>query len=155
MRVQIYFILLWLCLGVLGSCRKASENSRIPHISWLGMSTDQVRSGQVSDTVFLHFALRDGDGDLGRRDEYDIFLIDSRDTTGAELGFALPPIPNEIVNPRTGVEGDCQLGIDAARFLILRDDFPDGDSLYYTLYIRDRAGNESNRLETPTIYILP
>ncbi len=155
MKKQIYLILLGLWLLGTGSCRKDSQTSKIPQISWLGMSTDRVRSGQVTDTVFLHFALRDGDGDLGRKNEYDIFLIDSRDTTRTELGFAIPAIPEEIVNPRKGVEGECQLGIDAARFLILREDFPDGDSLYYEFYIQDRAGNKSNRLETPTIYILP
>ncbi len=160
MKRQIYWILPGLCamlLGavMLGGCRKETANSKIPYISWIGMSKDRVQSGNVRDTVLLVFALRDGDGDLGHDDEYDLFLIDSRDTSRAELGFSLPTIPDEIVNPRTGIEGECQIAVDAARFLLLRDDYPDGDSLYYEFYIRDRAGHESNRLETPMIYIMP
>ena len=102
------------------------------------------------------FKVTDRNGDLGNdpyKKEFDVFLKDSRDHN--ETGFPFPDIPNELKNASNGITAFATVKINAGLFLQLRQDRPDGDTLYYEVYIKDRAGNMSNKLSTPLIYIAP
>lgn len=97
----------------------------------------------------------DGDGDFGVRDENDpdnfilkIFTMDNGVITERDANnYRIPQI--EGVPIEGGVEGEFSLAIDNLD-LFLIDQI---DSLYYRGYAVDRAGNESNIIETPWVLI--
>lgn len=137
------------------ACTK-NNISKIPQISSVSLSPNEVKAGSSSDTVYLGFHFRDGDADLGNDQStanYDIFLVDNRNIEDT-LAFFFPAIDESVKNPDYGLEGNCTIKLLAA-FLEPRPDHLQGDTLHYDLYIKDVAGNVSNHLTTPDIYLLP
>ena len=146
-------LLLVLMLGALAACQPANKNSPFPHISLNNFGPTTVKAGNVSDTVFLAFDFTDGDGDLNS--STFVKLIDSRDSSVRNYPFAT--IDPSLIDPDRGLEGICYVKIQAAGLVIRTDSvhFEKGDTLSYTTYITDAAGNESNRLNTPQLIIRP
>jgi hypothetical protein len=140
----------------LASCKKEKSASRtIPEIKLVGLSGNTIKAGS-NQVIYINFSFSDGNGDLGNKPSsgnYDIYTKDSRDDT-TEINYFFPQDLPDNVEPGVGVAGTCNLGILAA-FVFLRPDHPDRDTVRYEVYIKDRAGNESNRFTTPDIYIVP
>jgi len=126
------------------------------------MQPDSVQSGSPTDTVFIAFSFSDGDADLGNNPNdtiYDVYLRDSRyDTPGSTFtGYFFPPIDQTIENPDNGISGTAVFK-QLAAFLLPRQDsnhIKNGDTLYFELYIRDRAGHNSDTIKTTNLYLLP
>jgi hypothetical protein len=143
-------------LLVFTACQK-NTISKIPQIRFQSLTPDSVKAGSGLDTVNITFYLTDGDADLGNDPNgtnYDIYIRDSR--TDTFKGYFFPSISSEAEDATKGIEGYCtfqQLGA----FLIPRADSAhlNGDTLYYEIYIKDRAQHESNHITTPNVYILP
>lgn len=144
-----------LIAGSLLSCTNKSKLSgKVPVISYTGLSGNQIKAGS-NQKIILEFSFSDGDGDLGNTPSsgnFDIYTTDSRDT--APINYFFPKDMPKAVNTQLGISGICTLAIEG-EFLLLRPDRPAGDTVKYEVYIKDRAGNESNRFTTPEIYILP
>ena len=144
------------CATILFSCKKkdAENSNKIPTISYMLMSENTVKA--ASDQILLiNFSFADGDGDLGNAPSsgnYDIYTIDNRDTS--KINYFFPQRLPTVVDPNFGISGDCTLGVDAG-FILLRPTRPTVDTVRYEIYIKDRAGNESNHITTPNIYIVP
>ncbi len=156
MKWYLLFIIPALISVGLGACSKQKQRySSTPNIEFKGSNPDSVKAGVSEDTLFISFRFTDGDADLGNdpaSGNYDIFLTDERDNT--IYTFFFPNIPDNIRNPERGMEGTCTFFLSAA-FMILRPDRPDGDTTRYSLYIKDRAGNQSNTIYTNPVYIRP
>lgn len=155
MNRHLLIIILVSLIGF-AACKKENAASAPPNISDLAVSPNIVRSGDSKDTVFVTFKVSDNNGDLGNdpyKKEFDVFLKDSRDNN--ETGFPFPEIPSELKDASKGITAFVTIKINAGLFLQLRQDRPDGDTLYYELYVKDRAGNMSNKLSSPLIYIAP
>ena len=60
-------------------------------------------------------------------------------------------LPDDKMN----VSGTITLRLHAANFLLLCPDKPNGDTLRYEIYLKDKNGVESNRVTTSDIYITP
>ncbi|XZF12885.1 hypothetical protein ACTHGU_13950 [Chitinophagaceae bacterium MMS25-I14] len=138
--------------------KKGSPFSIIPFITYEGMRSDSVKAGSSKDSVTITFHFTDGDADLGHSindTSKDIYVTDSRDTTQV-LSFNFPSIDPSLENPDKGIEGDCTFSIPAA-FMQARDSVHQvtGDTLHYSIYIKDIAGHNSNRINTPDIYLRP
>ena len=119
------------------------------------MHPDSVRAGFSEDTVYISFHLRDGDADLGNDPNgtnYDIYLIDSRDSS--VTGYFFPAISSSIEDPSKGLEGNCILKLQAA-YIVPLDTAKLRDTLHYSIYIQDNALHHSDTLVTPTLYIHP
>ena len=142
--------------GIVASCKKTKNNNKLPVITFQGLDSNTVVSGASYDTVFIRFQVVDGDGDIAHvkdnNGDRDIYITDSR--TGEVLQYWYPDIPSGTINPDEGVNAFVTLKVLAA-FLSTRLDHPLGDTLTYDLYVKDRAGNKSNVITTPKIYILP
>jgi len=119
----------------------------------------QGRQGNISDTLILTFSFTDGDGDIGfERDSFDVFFIDSR-VPSFEDNRRLPVIPDEGIG--NGIEGKIILRFpnQPTAICCLNNGTVCGtnpnpvDTFSYTLQIRDRAGNLSNRIQTETVTI--
>ena len=147
-----------LCATALAGCKDETPLSTTPSISFVSLEPRTVKAASSEDTVFLTFRFADGDADLGvgadAAGQYDVFLTDSRDSTVSEYLF--PDIADELRDPVKGMTGTATLIIQAA-LLRPRDSIHTvtGDTLRYEVYVKDRAGHESNRFTTPDIFLTP
>ena len=93
--------------------------------------------------IFIEF--EDGDGNIGFGTE-NLFLKDSRDTVF--VPFEIPAI-DERYEPENGLKGIIQVDYESA-FLLLRSDsaHAERDTLFWEIYMKDEAKNESNRILT-------
>lgn len=143
-------LLAFLSLTLL-SCEKNTV-SKIPLISLTGF---EPQSGYIHvnvDTAFIRFTLIDGDADIAGDSSSSIHFRDSRYDYFTTNPF--PTIDPSIEDPKKGLEGICD-------FYPFPQPIPrldslhrtTGDTLYYEIYITDRAGHESNHLITPTFVI--
>ncbi len=141
-----YFLLLALLLLIFG-CKKATivKKGAIPLIAVV--STDPVSILQFEEAVALVLRYEDGDGDLGHPNP-DTLLLEVRD---ARLLFPdyyfVPPLAPE--GSEVPIEGELEFRLNGT-FL-----FGNGASeqTTYSIRMRDRKGNWSNTVITPTITI--
>lgn len=138
------------------SCTKEKKSSgSIPRIQFTGLSGNTIKAGS-SQVIYINFNFSDGNGDLGNKPSsgnYDIYTKDSRDDS-SDVNYFFPQDLPDNVEAGQEISGVCNLGLLGA-YVLLRPDRPDGDTVRYEIYIKDRAGNESNRFTTPDIYIVP
>jgi len=139
------------------ACQKNTV-SKIPQIRFQSMTPDSIKAADVLDTVNITFFLEDGDADLGNNPYdtvYDIYIRDSRVDTFK--GYFFPSISQEAEDATKGISGYCTFQQLGALLLPRQDSMhiKNGDTLYYEIYIKDRAKHESNHIYTPKLYILP
>ncbi len=119
--------------------------SPIPEISLISVHPTEVTA--FKDSIHFDLSYSDGDGDLGSNNASDrnLFVIDNRiDVTHS---FRLQNIvPNGEAVPITGT-----LTIILPNTLIT--DGSTSQEVTFTLYLTDRAGNESNRVTTPAVVV--
>jgi hypothetical protein len=155
--------LLWLAVSallLLSACLNAPEYPIEPHIEFLRMSKGFMKQDQFNtDSVLLVVGFTDGDGDIGRDDgTFDLFITDTRDSF-MPPAYRLPRVPEQGIG--NGISGEISFVVYTTCCF-----FPDGqdpctvnpsyptDTLRYLIYLRDRAGHQSNVIETPPILLL-
>ena len=144
------------------SCIQPPDLPDEPVITFTGMSRNFMDQGALNqDSIVVFFDFTDGDGDIGfkpsdrRLDNFDMIIIDKR-TDNVQDRFFLPHVPpkgagNGIVgSARVVVFGTCCIYDDGSASCEPNENQLT-DSVEFEIYIRDRAGNESNRITTPTI----
>ena len=109
------------------------------------------------DTCFVYFSITDGDADIsGVGDTISvIYLRDSRDSGGFKKAV-FPDVDISVEDPKKGLEAKCL-------FLPFPQPVPRsdsihahfGDTMYYQLFIKDRAGHARDTITTRTFYIRP
>jgi len=158
----IFYFLSALCLW---SCNSNSEGNNAPVISFSSLSKNTIVQDQIglNDSIDITINFEDNDGDLGFLPEdaigqKDVFIIDNR-TGNTYQSFRLPHFPTQGAS--NGIEGQITFTILSACCI-----FPDGippceaPAQYPTneftmgLYLTDRAGNQSNTIETSTITMI-
>ncbi len=146
-------------LGSIGfwHCVTPPDYPKEPKIEFISLSKSTLKQGELGneDSLFVNFSFTDGDGDLGSQDSFDVFFIDLRDNTEAER-FRLPKIPEK--GSGNGVIGTAKLTLPTTCCRgILPPCKPSRlkpvDTLVYEFYVRDRAGNLSNRVKTSPIFL--
>lgn len=131
-----------------------------PKIEFLGLSKNTMRQGVlgIEDSLFLTFSFTDGDGDLGNlgqaKDSVNIFLTDKRTNQPSER-FRIPYVPEQGAG--NGISGDMRLLLFTTCCNVLppceTSTTKPIDTLIYEIYIKDRAGHESNKILTAPIYL--
>lgn len=149
-----------LFLLALGHCIQPPDYPKEPVIAFKNMTRSVLRQGTgTSDTTHVTITFTDGDGDLGDTDSLNVFVIDGRDQF-LKSKFRIPFIPEEGVG--NGISGEITLRLNTSCCIFPGNvlppcspstDFPT-DTLRYIIYIKDRAGHESNRIETGEIVLL-
>lgn len=144
------------------ACIKPPEYPIEPTIEFVSLDRDTIIQSLINeDTVLITFSFTDGDGDLGTLEGDTIknaFLIDKRD--GAEVGYIVPYIPprgnNSAISGEITIELYSTCCLPAPGFSGCSP-FPGSvnpvDTLSYEIYIKDRAGNISNTIQTAPIYL--
>lgn len=139
--IWIFLTLLWI------SCKKEETGpfSDIPHIRLLGISQDTIV--QYQDVLVLTIEYEDGNGDLGfiDPDEYAIFVRDAR--LERFDGFYMGPVTPDGVS--VAIKGTVNIEFPSLFVFGNREE----ESTRFYIKIIDRAGNESNLLETDPVII--
>ncbi len=149
---KIYFPFL-VCLSVLIwtqiSCTKRTDELSFPVEPTITLdSISQNTLIEFQDRLILHLSYQDGDGDLGTSnpDINSIFIQDSRLENADE--YYLPPLSPETATISIQGAFDVQL---STTFLLGNGT---EESTVFSLFVKDRAGHESNTVETEEILIV-
>ncbi len=166
MKYAMFLLVFFGCFA----CVQPPDYPTVPEIDYVGVNKTRVRQGSFGaqpDTLTISVAYTDGDGDIGAPSEGEfknnIIYIDNRN--GLESSASIPFIPS--LGLGNGISGQISFDILSSNFgmCCIYDDkngedpcqpsaqFPT-DTLSYTVYIIDQAGNESNRVETEAIVLL-
>lgn len=136
-------------LILLSGCTKVTQTSTgdpVPVIRFISLSKDTIH--QFADSMSLTFSYEDGDGDLGFENA-DINSLEVKDSRlqNPDFYYVKPLAP---IGSKVSIKGQLSLRIKNL-FLI-----GSGGVEQTTLQLRlkDRAGNWSNIVITPTISIL-
>lgn len=156
---------LFLSITMIIACTKPPDYSDTPEIAFISYSNSTMTQGsQNEEFTTLTISFTDGDGDIGIDDEPTVFFKDLRDGTEI-ITAAATPIPEQGVG--NGISGEMYIKVNTT-CCIHPDPLlaPDGcgapfeatgitkDTLVYEVYIKDRAGNKSNVIETGPLILL-
>lgn len=143
------------------ACTDKNNISVIPSIKLIGLSKDTIKQGDLNqDSLFISISFEDGDGDLGwgsASSEKDIFLIDKRTGLVSDQ-FKIPDIPDANGEAISGildvrVYTTCCLFTNNIPPCSSPVEFPT-NTIRYEIYVKDRSGNESNRLVTNVVTLM-
>ncbi len=146
MRV-LSFILL---LTMVAACRREGQ-SNTPVIKLIA-STPELKVNK--DTMYIQFTVEDADADAATDSLSYIYI---KDTRFDSLGFIPNPFPNidaSLVNPDRGIKATVlfsPLPAPVPRLDTIHLTF--GDTVIYEMYVRDKAGHESNHLTLPQVIL--
>ena len=142
-----YLLFLFAPLILIG-CKKEDDITYpdIPEISLVGISHDTIR--QYEDVLIIRIFYKDGDGDIGfeNPEEYALFVRDVR--LQAFDGFYVGP----LAPPDANVPIQGELSIEFPSLFL----FGSGavEQTRFEIKMIDRAGNESNLIETDFVAIV-
>lgn len=150
MKQPIYQIALLLFLGTALSftaCKKDVIDLEDPVPQILNVTVNPTSVVEFQDEVVFSVEYRDGDGDLGENDPdvTNLFVVDNRVniTESFRVSQIAPDGANvpitgtlEVILPSTGITDNSS-----------------SQTVNYTIYMIDRAGNESNRFTTTDITV--
>lgn len=129
------------------SCKKDELiSTEVPEIEFVGISSSQVVEYQ--DKITITISYRDANGDLGENDPdvKNLFVTDSRNGVTYEYRIQqLAPDESEVA-----IEGNLDIEITNTALI---DETASSETLTYTVYVRDRAGNDSNAITTSSITV--
>lgn len=154
---------LFLSIAMIIACTKPPDYSDTPEIAFISFSKNTMQQGSgFEDETTLTISFTDGDGDIGIGDGTpSIFFKDLRD--GSEfITFVAPEIPEQGIG--NGISGEMFIKVNTTCCIhpdTLQDDGCNSnfseypiDTLVYEVYIKDRAGNKSNVIQTDPIFLL-
>jgi len=158
---QILVFILVFFLIFLTACSPKPDFPVIPHLEYTGMDKNIMIQGDLnSDSVFIYLKFTDGDGDLGfdANDSLpNLFVIDSRTGNIAE-SIKIPKLPD--TGTGNGVSGEIELKLYTTCCLFENNIPPCSvvdnilfDTLYYKIYLIDRAGHYSDTVFTAPIIL--
>ena len=134
-----------LILIVLFSCKKEEEVSEIPIIDFESISPNTAQ--EYTDDIIITISYTDGDGDLGENnpDIHNLFVEDNRN--GIEYKFRIPELSPS--GSTITIEGNFNITINGTGIT----DESSSQKVDYSIYVKDRAGNTSNKVTTSSITI--
>ncbi len=145
------------------SCVNPPDFPSEPEIEFISITPSvyfQKIAGNPDDTIAIKFSFKDGEGDIGfdNNDPKDIFVYDNRDDF--RRLFSFPVIPDE--GSGNGIKGEatilivdqvCCIYPDGSTPCLRNSRFP-RDTISFSIEVRDREGNMSNRITTDVISIV-
>ncbi len=156
--IKSYFIIaLLLFVLLINSCTDEPSFPPEPEIGFVSMGNNVLVQGLSGDTTQVILSFQDGDGDLGG-DPLAIYILDTRSDFLDSI-FRIPEIPLDGVS--NSISGEIQFPIPATCCIYTNGQIPCQPStsqpqqeLIYEVYIKDRAGNQSNSVTLPPITLL-
>ncbi|HNB61261.1 MAG TPA: hypothetical protein PLC60_01600 [Saprospiraceae bacterium] len=141
------------------SCLKAPEYPIEPIISFISVSNSVIKQSQFNgDSTYITFGFTDGDGDLGDQDSVNIFVTDQRTNIHPTV-YKIPFLKQN--NGAKGISGEIRIRLFSECCIYPNGQVPctpstefPTDTLIYSIYIKDRAGHQSNIIYTTPIVLL-
>ncbi len=127
------------------SCKKAEDISPIPEIEFVSVTPQNIQ--EYADSLVFTISYRDGDGDLGENTTTaeNFFLADSRNNVIYK--FRIPQLSPD--NSAIAISGN--LNVTLANTAII--DGSASQTFSYSIYVKDRAGNQSNTVTTSSVTV--
>lgn len=165
MKISISHIIIGILLLASG-CIQPPTYPKEPEITGVTISRNMITQ---LDSIRIKIEFTDGDGDIGynnldtsdcnlcdssclKHPTLNLFLFDSR--TGCMTPYNVPFIPEK--GSSEAITGEISV-VSPAIFCIptsgIVGEFPPFDTLTYYIQLKDRAGNLSNVMETPEIFV--
>ncbi|MFZ7115606.1 MAG: hypothetical protein ACO1G9_09535 [Bacteroidota bacterium] len=139
-------ILLLVVIMISSSCKKEEiEFDPTPKIEFIGISP--VVANEYTDSVTVTIKYNDGDGDLGENATgvKNCFVTDNR--IGITYEYRVKQLaPDDASIP---IEGNLNIQLGGQGIT----DNSTYQSVSYTIYLKDRAGHQSNSITTSSITI--
>ena len=141
------FLIIWLiaCFS-LGCTDEGIEISNTPEIEFISISPQQVVA--YEEKVIIRIKYVDGDGDLGENnpDVKNLTVTDSRNQVGFQ--FRIP----ELAPPGSelAITGELPIELDGVAII---DPDSQSEVVEYQVQLIDRAGNQSNMVNTDQIIV--
>ena len=158
MKIITKIVLLFVLTFSVADCTKETssmtENDPIPKIDDIPeielLEVAPTTARQYVDSIAFTIQYLDGNGDLGNADPDipSIKLIDNRDPHLLVFEYHLSPRAPE--GSELAIQGELTVVLPNS---ILIDDNNQSETTTFSISITDRAGNESNTVETETITI--
>lgn len=133
---------------LLFSCTKENKELSFPTTPEITLiETSQNTLVEFQDRLVLTFEYTDGDGDLGTSnpDINSIFIQDNRLDSPDE--YYLPPLAPEEAT--ISIQGQFQVELSPTFLLGNGTE----ESIVFSIFVKDRAGNQSNTVETQEIIV--
>lgn len=133
-------------LAGMAGCSKEKAISATPEIKFIAMSPGTAQ--KYVDEVKVTIEYTDGDGDLGENtsDVKNLFCTDSRNNVTYQFRInQLAPDEANII-----IQGEISFNLPPQGFA---DDNNTSETATYSIYVKDRAGNISNTIQTPALTI--
>ena len=131
--------------ALLFACNTENEISEVPEISFISVAPNVVTEYQ--DSLVFTISYRDGNGDLGENntDNDNLFVQDSRNLV--TYGFRLQQLAPD--NADIAIQGNLNVTLPNTAII----NGGQSESVAYTIWLVDRAGNESNRVTSSTVTV--
>ncbi len=163
MRSKLLHSLTQLCLltFLIGSCIKPEKFPIEPVITDIRMNNTVFYGAPfgIADSISMYIEFTDGDGDLGATENDTataIFMVENR--LGLEYSYAIPAITPQ--GSEKGIFGELEVIIATINCVPIdggtpspEAEYPDEDTVVYSVRLKDRAGNWSEAVESPPIVI--
>ncbi|MES2619833.1 MAG: hypothetical protein V4615_03200 [Bacteroidota bacterium] len=146
MRRSQTFLTVIILLFLFSGCKKEEPITDTPAIEFISMSPNPATKYQ--DEIKITIEYTDGDGDLGENtaDAKNLFVTDSRNNVTYQFRIPqLAPDDSKII-----IQGNLPINLPTQGFI---DDSHTTESTVYSIYVKDRAGNQSNTVQTTTLTI--
>ena len=144
---KIFFVCLYVCSTLLiTSCKKDKQDtSPVPKITFISISPATIL--EYKDSINITFSYDDYDGDIGANDASvkNLFVTDSRNNVTYEYRISqLSPSGSTI-----HIKGNLNTIIKNTAIT----NNTTSQTVSYSVYLKDRAGNQSNSISTAAITI--
>lgn len=151
MRAVNKIVVCFLLLVAFAGCGKEKivepePISKVPAIKFV--SIEPGTAVKYRDQIGITIEYTDGDGDLGENvaDVKNLFCTDSRNNVTYQFRIRqLAPDTATIA-----ITGKLKFNLDPQGFV---DDSHTSETATYSIYVKDRAGNQSNSVETTPLVI--
>ncbi|MCS6895845.1 MAG: hypothetical protein NZZ60_06840, partial [Bacteroidia bacterium] len=125
-----------------------------PEIEFVRITPQQV---QEFGSLLIVIRYRDGDGDVGGQPDGapDLFLIDLRDSTLFPPGYdgiLRYNMPRLYEGSAQSIQGTIEITLPG---VARTNPNASAEPIAFEIYLKDRAGHESNRVRTDTVFIVP
>lgn len=132
---------------LLSSCNKEEEDVNVvPQITFNGVNTTSIQ--QFSGPLVFTIGYRDGDGDLGENVDgvVNLFIRDRRNNL-------LYPFRVKSLSPSNGAVVSIQGTIEVEFAPVALTDSVASQTAIFEIYMKDRAGHQSNTVESSVITV--
>ena len=146
MNNKNYYLFLVITIStILTSCKKEETPSVVPEIAFI--SVTPLSAKEFSDSLVFKISYRDNDGDLGDNSSNaeNLFLTDSRNNVIYKYRIS------ELAPQNSGIAIQGNLLITLQNTSII--DGSNSQTVIYSIYLKDRAGNTSNTVTSPTVTV--